>query len=233
MDNTPKGLVIEHPVSIRQRAYDYLRDEILSGRIEPGARLIEGRLAGQIGVSRTPIREALHILEREGLLESIPRVGYRVKALEWDEVEEICEIRAVNETLAASWALQRMTLEQFEDLKKNLRLSENEVRKGNPKAFVELDAEFHEILARASGSKRLLELCQLLRRHMLRYRIESIFSEENVLRAVKGHRRIVDCIGHKDSQKVEKAVRAHLEQSKRDIRRYAFGIDGKTARPGE
>ena len=156
-----------------------------------------------------------------------------MKALEWDEVEEICEIRTINETLAARWALQRMTSVQLEDLERNLRRSEIEVRQGNPKAFVELDAEFHEILARASGSKRLLELCQMLRRHMLRYRIESIFREENVLRAIEGHRRIIDCIGGKDIQEVEKAIRAHLEQSKRDIQRYAFGIKRKTERPGE
>jgi len=95
---------IKDPVSIRERVYEVIRNDILNGRIPPGERLVENRLAEEIHTSRTPVREALHMLEREGLLESIPRVGYRVKQIHWDEVEEICEIRAVNETLAARWA---------------------------------------------------------------------------------------------------------------------------------
>ena len=162
------------------------------------------------------------MLEMEGLLESIPRVGYRVKQIEWDEVEEICEIRKVNETLAARWAIERITPKELQALEKNLVMSEATLKKGNPKAFVERDAEFHEILVRASGSKRLLELCQLLRRHMLRYRIESIFSEENVIRAIDGHKGIVAPLKQGDVDGVETAIQQHLEQSKRDIRRYAF-----------
>ena len=97
-----------------------------------------------------------------------------------------------------------------------------EVQTGNPKAFVELDGEFHEILARAGGSERLLELCRMLRRHMLRYRIESIFSEENVRRAIQGHRRIFESVVQRDEKGIDRAVRDHLDQVKRDVRRYAF-----------
>lgn len=93
-------LSIRRQPSIRQKVYTAIRNDILNGRIVPGEHMVETRLANQIKTSRTPVREALHMMEREGLLESIPRVGYRVKALEWDEVEEICEIRTVNETLA-------------------------------------------------------------------------------------------------------------------------------------
>jgi DNA-binding GntR family transcriptional regulator len=214
------------PVSIREKVYNVIRNDILNGRISPGERMVETRLAKLINTSRTPVREALHMLEREGLLESTPRVGYTVKKLKWDEVEEICEIRKVNESLAALWAIQRITARQLKNLEKNIRLSENTVRQGNPRAFVELDAEFHEILARASGSKRLLELCQMLRRHMLRYRIESIFGKENVVRAISGHKKIMDCIQRKDLKGIDKAIRAHIEQSKTDIRRYAFKDKG-------
>ena len=97
MVDLANDLTIEAPVSIRQKVYDFLRNQILSNHIAAGERLVEGRLAGQINVSRTPIREALHKLEMEGLIESIPRVGYRVKELRWEDVEELCEIRAVNE----------------------------------------------------------------------------------------------------------------------------------------
>ena len=224
-------LVIGHPVSIRKKVYAAIRNDILNGHIPPGARMVETRLAKQIKTSRTPVREALHMLEMEGLLEAIPRVGYRVKRIEWDEVEEICEIRAANETLAARWAMKRITPKELQALEKNLAVAEAEVKQGNPKSFVERDAEFHEILARASGSKRLLELCQMLRRHMLRYRIESIFRKENVIRAIKGHKAIVACIKRKDEDGVERAIRRHLDQSKRDIQRYAFGEDQEMDAP--
>ena len=215
-------LTIRQPLSIREKVYDVIRNDILNGHIAPGERVVEARLAEQIKTSRTPVREALHMLEREGLLEAIPRVGYRVKQITWGEIEEICEIRAVNECLAARWAMKRMTPKELRALEDNLCLSEAEVNQGNPRSFVEFDAEFHEILSRASGSARLLELCQMLRRHMLRYRIESIFRKENVLRALKGHKRIVDCIKRKDQAGVEMAIKQHLDQSKRDIQLYAF-----------
>jgi DNA-binding GntR family transcriptional regulator len=215
-------VAIGRTVSIREKVYAAIRNDILNGRITPGDRMIETRLAEQIKTSRTPVREALHMLEREGLIEAIPRVGYRVRSLKRDEVEEICEIRRVNETLAARWAMKHITPKGLQALEKNLAVSEAEIKRGNPKAFVELDAEFHEILARASGSERLLELCQMLRRHMLRYRIESIFREENVVRAIRGHRRIYECIKRKDNERVDQAVRDHLETAKQDVQRYAF-----------
>ena len=147
----------------------------------------------------------------------------KFKAISKDEIDEICEIRTINECLAARWATKRITPKELEALAKNLSVSEAEATQGNPRSFVEYDAEFHEILARASGSERLLELCQMLRRHMLRYRIESIFNTESVLRAIEGHQRIFDCIAKKDEEDVEQAVKDHLETSKKDVLRYAFG----------
>ena len=228
MADPTDDFVIEHPVSIRQKVYDFLRNQILSNHIAAGDRLVEGRLARQINVSRTPVREALHILEMEGLIESIPRVGYRVKELSWEDVEELCEIRAVNEILAAKWAIKRLTPKELAAMKANIDTAEAEINAGQPELFVERDAEFHELLAKASGSERLLELCQMLRRHMLRYRVESLYVSENGLRAVSGHRRILECLEKKDEIGIEAAIRAHLEQSKRDIHRFAFEMKTRT-----
>lgn len=210
-------LTIGRPVSIREKVYRVIREEVLNGRLSPGERIVETRLAEQIHTSRTPVREALHILEREGLLESIPRVGYRVKRIHWDEVEEICEIRAANEILAARWAMKRITPRELKALEQNLHTAEAEVKAGQVRAFVERDAEFHEILVRASGSERLLEMCQLLRRHMLRYRIESLYLSRTAFEAMAGHRRILDCIKRKDEEGIEPAIRDHLEFAKKSI----------------
>ena len=89
------------------------------------------------------------------MLESIPRVGYRVKEIRWDEVEEICEIRKVNEVLAAQWAMRRITPKDFHFLEQNLFAAEAKAKAGHPESFVDFYSEFHEILARACASECL------------------------------------------------------------------------------
>jgi DNA-binding GntR family transcriptional regulator len=217
-----RRLVIKNPKSIRQKIYDHLREQLLNGEIPPRQHLVEAKIAKEIGTSRTPIREALHSLELEGLIESIPRVGYVVKAINEEEVEEVCEIRVAIEGVGACWAMKKAPQRLIEDLKKNISMSEEKAAQGDPKAFVELDAQFHEIIARLSGSKRLQELGQTLRRHMLRYRIESIYLTENVSRAIQGHKGILEAIEKGNLEEVNKAIKVHLEQSKKDILRYAF-----------
>lgn len=228
LSEKPIELVIENYVSIREKVYAYLRDKILSGEIPPMTRMLESEWAKRIGVSRTPVREAFHVMEKEGLLESIPRVGYRVKQIAWEEVEEICEIRIATEILMAEWALRRMTPFFLQALQENLTRSEAEVREGHPELFVERDAEFHEILARASASQRLLELNQMLRRHMLRYRIEGLYRQEPALGGIAGHRRILDRMIAKDSVGTARAVRQHIKESKKAIQQYAFEEKAKS-----
>jgi DNA-binding GntR family transcriptional regulator len=214
--------VIKDNKTIRRKIYEHLREQLLNGEIPPRQHLIEAKIAKDLGTSRTPVREAFHSLELEGLIESIPRVGYVVKPISEQEVEEICEIRMAIEGLAARWAMEKAHKKLVEELKKNISISDGKVSKGNAKAFIGLDAQFHEIIARFSGSKRLLELAQTLRRLMLRYRIQSIYSVDNVLRAIEGHKGIIRAIEKRNGEEINKAIRDHMEQSKSDILRYAF-----------
>lgn len=217
-----RRLVIKNTKSIRQRIYDHLREQVLNGEIPPHQHLVETRIAKETGTSRTPIREALHSLELEGLIESIPRVGYVVKPIKREEVEEICEIRTAIEGVAAQWAMEKAPGKLIEELRGNISVSEQKAARGDPRAFVDMDAQFHEIIARLSGSKRLQELAQTLRRHMLRYRIQSIYLTENVVRAIGGHKGILAAIEKGNVEEVNMAIRSHIEQSKKDILRYAF-----------
>lgn len=217
------GLTVERPVAMRRRVYDSLRDRILRGRIPPSTRLVEARLAQEIGASRTPVREALHLLEREGLVEAFPRGGYRVRGIAWSEVEEICEIRVLNETLAARWAIERMDETDRAALEENVARSEAALRDDRWDSFAEYDGEFHEILVRASRSPRLLELCQTLRRHMLLYRAESLADPDAVSLALEGHRRIAARIRARDREGVAAAIRRHLEDAKEAVRRSTGG----------
>jgi GntR family transcriptional regulator, rspAB operon transcriptional repressor len=217
-----KKLVIQDSEPIRKKVYTHVREQIMSGRIAPNQRLIETKIAQEIGTSRTPVREALHNLEIEGLIQSIPRIGYQVRVISEQEVEEICEIRSVIEGLAARWAMEKASTKAVKELKKNIALTVTQISKGEIRAFIDLDAQFHEIIARCSGSTRLLEMSQTLRGHMLRYRVQSIFSEDTVLQALKGHQKILKAIEKGDPQKVTEAIQIHLEESKKNILLYAL-----------
>ena len=217
------NLKIEQPISIRENIYKQLKNEILCDKIPPKATLVETQLSKQIGISRTPIREALHILEKEGLLELIPRVGYRVRRIDWEEVKEICEIRKSLEILAARWAIKRITPKEIQVIRENLNKSEIMIKEGEFSLFIDLDAEFHELIARASGSQRLLKLILTHRSDMLRYRIESLHRPDTASKAIAGHRCIFECLVEKDESRVESAVRDHIDTAKTYIQIYAFG----------
>lgn len=217
-----RKLIIKKDKTIRQKVYHHIREEILKGAIAPRERLIEAKIAGEIGTSRTPVREALHNLELEKLVVSIPRVGYVVRGMDMEEVEQICEIRAAIEGLAIAWATARQRDRLIEALKKNIGNQKKRIAKGDLNGYVELDAQFHDIIARLAGSDRLLELTQTLRRHMLRYRIQCIYMTETAERSMHGHERIVAAIEKGDPQEVSAAVRTHLIQARDDILYYVF-----------
>lgn len=199
------------------KVYEHLREKILSGEIGPNQRLVETRIAKEIGTSRTPVREALHNMQQEGFIESIPRVGYRVKPITEKEVIQICKIREVLETLAARWAIQKAHKALVLELKKNVSVSEDKIRKGDQKAFIELDSRFHATISRLSGSIHLHEITQLMGRHMRRYRIESFDHTDIVLRALAGHKRILHAIEKADDKEVGRAILYHIDRSLRDI----------------
>ena len=206
--------------SVREQVYDYLREAILNGIYEPGDKLVESRLAKKLHISRTPIREALPILEDEGLIEPGYN-GYVVLPMSWQDVEEICAMRIANETLAASWALKRITKKEIDELEKNLRTAEAEMKKGNTKVFAQLDAAFHEVIYQASGSKRIFKICEMLRRHMLRYRIKSFFNMTDMNEAQKvldGHWQIIEKLKAGDEDELRKAIVQHIEESKNIIK---------------
>jgi GntR family transcriptional regulator, rspAB operon transcriptional repressor len=217
-----KKLVIRKDKTIRQKVYHHIREEILKGAIAPKDRLIEAKIAEEIGTSRTPVREALHNLELEKLVVSIPRVGYVVRGMDMEEVGQLCEIRAAIEGLAIEWAMQKERDRLIQSLRRNIANQKKYISKGNLNGYVELDAQFHDIIARLAGSERLLELTQTLRRHMLRYRIQCIYLAETAERSMHGHEKMLEAIERGDSAQIAVAVKTHLAQARDDILYYVF-----------
>jgi len=216
------SLKLDPQPSMRDRIYDHLKQEILSGRLSSDTVLVEAKLAEQIKVSRTPVREALHFLQKEGLLESLPYAGYRVRKIALEEFEEICEIRKVNEILAVTWAVEKIGPDILASLEKNLSEAGKMLEQAAWEEFVDLDAEFHELLAEASGSRRLQEIIKGLRGDMLRYRIQSLHRRFTAELALKAHQRIFRRIREKDVSGASKEILAHLEESKKYILLHSF-----------
>jgi GntR family transcriptional regulator, rspAB operon transcriptional repressor len=212
--------IIEDNDTLRKKVLNYIREKILSGVMSPDERLIETRIAKEIGVSRTPVREALHNLEQERLVKAIPRVGYVVTRMQQEEVEDICEIRTAIEGLAIKRAIERAQKQLAKDLRKNILKQRNEISKGNLRAYVELDDQFHEVSAALSGSSRLLEMALMLRRHMLRFRIQSLYIIETALKSLKGHERILEAVEKGEPMTAIAALEDHLKSAKDDILHY-------------
>ena len=219
--NSMKKIVIEQPKTIRQKVYEHLRKAIFMGEIKPGDRLVESEIGNSIGTSRTPVREALHTLEREKLISAIPRVGYVVKDISKDELEDLSEIRLALETLALRWALESDGEGLYRSLHENISQSEHLLEIGDIKSFVEMDSHYHEIISKFANSERLQELTQSIRQYMIRYQIHSLYDIENIHRALSGHKKILKAIEKKDISAALLALSNHIKQSKKDIIHYS------------
>jgi GntR family transcriptional regulator, rspAB operon transcriptional repressor len=194
-----------------------LKEQIVRGHISSSMVLTEISLAEQIGISRTPVREALHYLEKEGLIESLPKKGYRVRRISRSEIEEICEIRISLESLAIKWAIERISPSQIKALQNNIEAAEKEIAVGDVLSYLKLDALFHEMVAEASGSSKLSALIVSLRNDMVRTRIAGM-TKDGIKRALNGHRQILEAIVGKNTINGELVIRGHLEDLKNDMK---------------
>lgn len=203
--------------SMAERVYAELRQAIITGEIPSGTRLVESELASRKGVSRTPVREALRMLASEGLVYSIPRAGYIVEGMSEYEIRDLFATRLAIEKLAAEWAVARMTPEELANLEGALARMEEAIRTRTEQEIVESDRQFHEIIYRASGSKKLYEICKFIEQHTLKFRIQCLLIPEIGEQAVEGHLEILRAMQSRDARKVEAAVTSHLEVTQRNI----------------
>lgn len=203
--------------SITDQTYNDLRRAIITGKIAPGTRLVESTLAEEMGVSRTPIREALRQLSIEGLLYIIPRAGYVVEELTERDIQDLFETRAAIEQVAAKAAVMRITDKEMARLEENLRQSKQAIESGATEKMIDLDTEFHNIIYKAARSKYLYRICQNLSDHTLKFRIAAIHIPEIAKRASEDHSKIYKALKSKDPQKVEDATASHLKVVKKDV----------------
>ncbi|MDF1592285.1 MAG: GntR family transcriptional regulator [Desulfobacterales bacterium] len=194
----------DRPKSLVTFITEDLEEKILEGKLKPGQRLIESDLCKTYGVSQTPLRESLRILESQGYLVHEPRKGVSVTQITLNDIEEIYHIRASLESLAHYWAVKRYdpeVLAQLKNLQKQMRL---EVSKKNVKAYFELNLKFHEILINACRNKRLINMIQTFVKQTKRYRTDILQSPERLKRSMEAHEKIIRSFEDRDAEKAER-----------------------------
>jgi len=194
----------DKPKSLVTFITEDLEEKILEGKLKPGQRLIEAELCKAYGISQTPLREALRILESHGYVVHEPRKGVTVTQITLNDIEEIYHIRANLESMAHYWAVKKYDPEVLAQLKKLQKQMLLEVSKKNVKAYFELNLKFHEVLINACQNKRLINMIQTFVKQTKRYRIDILKSPERLKRSVKAHEKIIQSFEDRDAKKAEK-----------------------------
>ena len=220
-ENRSFNLKIKTYKPLRQEIYDTLRDAILNGDLKSGVRLIETRIAEQLGVSRTPVREAIHKLESEGLLMTHPQKGLIVNEISLDDIEEIQGIRMILERYVARLAAKKIKDDELKKLEDLLNRSEEALKKKNIDKVLELNTKFHDLINSISGSKRLQDLIRQHSEYIQSFRRAALHTKGHAEQALKEHRLILEALKMKNPDTVEVLVSQHVIENKKVVLKWA------------
>ena len=195
---------------LRDVVFNTLREAILKGDLKPGERLMELQLAAQLGVSRTPIREAIRMLEQEGLAVTVPRKGAEVAKMTLKGMEDVLEIREALDILACQLACERITEEQLVLLKEKKKAIETSLKTGIVKEIAETDVAFHDVIYDATGNPKLVNMLNNLREQIYRYRVEYLKREENYPKLIKEHNEIYTSLANRSKKDATDSIREHV-----------------------
>lgn len=202
---------------LRDVVFNTLRQAILTGELKPGERLMEIHLAKKLGVSRTPIREAIRKLELEGLVTMIPRRGAEVAQITEKSMNDVLEVRRALDVLCVELACDRITEEELEQLKAACEAFEAAVKTKDAKKIAHADVALHDIIVCATGNQRLIQLVNNLSEQMYRYRFEYIKDSSQHERLVEEHRVIYQSLVEKDKEAVSQAAKTHIDNQEISI----------------
>jgi DNA-binding GntR family transcriptional regulator len=217
MNMNPASQSKKHGISVREKTYDYLKTNILSGHFVPGERLAEEHLAEELGVSRTPVREALHKLEQEGLIEPLESRGFRVPQDSPEEIEDLFDIRTVLEGYTLKIICERITDEQMAMLEKIIEKADDALRRKRIDEVFQWNTQFHDTLhSLVADKRRFHSLIVNMRKYVLRYRKDTLRNLGAAKRAGDGHQQILLALKLKEPELCERVMRTHIRQSKED-----------------
>ena len=210
MNNKDVKNEVTDKYSLRGRVFNRIREDILSGKYKDNDELKEVTIGEELGVSRTPVREAFRQLELEGLIQIIPNKGAYVTGITKKDVKDIYMIRSLLEGLCAAWATENISEELLEELEENVYLADFHVNKGHFDQLAQLDNKFHEILYEASGSKQLQHRLRDFHQYVARIRRKTLATKERSITSNNEHRMIMEAIKAKDAKKAQELANIHM-----------------------
>lgn len=208
---------LERREPVREQVYARLKAMVLSGELAPGSRLTEEYLAQQLGVSRTPVREALHRLASEALIQALPTRGFKVSGESVEEMREVFELRAVLEAYALGLACGNISQETMVELEKYINRAEEAYGRGDIDGVFHWNTRFHDTLnSLVSHKPRLFQLIADLRKYVLRYRKDTLSYLSGARRSIEGHKKIMMALRLGDPEISEKVMRQHVREAMED-----------------
>ncbi|MBO7334379.1 MAG: GntR family transcriptional regulator [Lachnospiraceae bacterium] len=199
--------------SLRGRVFNKVREDILSGKYKENEELKEIAIGEELGVSRTPVREAFRQLELEGLIQIIPNKGAYVTGITIEDVKDIYMIRSKLEGLCASWACEHITKEQLEEMEENIYLAKFHAEKGHFEQMSELDSRFHEIMYEACNSKMLEHLLKDFHQYVQRVRRKTLSTIERSLASNSEHQAIMEAIRDNNPERADELATLHIHNA--------------------
>lgn len=206
--------------SLTSIIFEKIREDILNDVYKNGDKIVEAKLADELGVSRTPVREALKQLELDGLVENIPNRGVVVKGISEQDIDDIYTIRIAIEGIAAKWAVKRITEKDLDQLKEICELMEfYTYRKDTDKTF-ELNSKFHEIIYKATNSRYLEHVLNSFQLFIKSTRNKSLKTEGRLEQALEEHKAILEAFIERDEEKATNAILTHVNNSKKNAESF-------------
>jgi DNA-binding GntR family transcriptional regulator len=213
--------------SLGQHVFENLKQAIIRGEMAPGDRLVESRLADALDISRTPVREAIHKLEREGLVRKLPKGGFTVVNLTREEVEETFGIRCVLESYAARLAAANYREEELLPLEEKIQEFQQCLDKGLLEDLPRINTQFHNLFYSLSKSPRLIKMINDLTDQIFRFRKILLKMETWAETSNRDHLKMLEAIRKRDLDQVEKVVKEHIARGQRIVLR---ALESKTKR---
>lgn len=196
---------------LRDVVFNTLRQAILRGELKPGERLMEIQLANKLGVSRTPIREAIRKLELEGLVLMIPRKGAEVAEITEKSLRDVLEVRRALEELAVELACEKITPEQIQELRDAAASFRDSLQEGDITRIAEADVKFHDVIYLATDNQKLIQLLNNLREQMYRYRVEYLKRSDFHQQLMDEHEEIIETIERGQKDQAVQVVCQHVD----------------------
>ena len=211
MMETHFNVSMDEYLPLRDVVFKTLRQAILLGELKPGERLMEMQLANKLGVSRTPIREAIRKLELEGLVLMIPRKGAEVADITEKSLKDVLEVRRALEELSVKLTCDRITKEEIKELEQAAENFRKTMKSKDITEIAEADVRFHDVIYTATKNQKLIQLLNNLHEQMYRYRIEYLKDEEVYPKLLKEHKEIIERINRGEKEEAARIVCEHID----------------------